>query len=130
MGIIRDAERAGKIKPGDLLVDLTSGNTGIGIAAVAAAKGYRTKFYLRDTISEDKINILRQFGSEIVLIDNDELLEPGALQRCSIVFAAKIRALTIRVSGPILPIRQFILKRPARKSGKTRMAKWTFWSVP
>ncbi|KAB2729283.1 PLP-dependent cysteine synthase family protein [Brucella intermedia] len=81
LGIIRDAERAGKIKPGDLLVDLTSGNTGIGIAAIATAKGYRTKFYLRDTISEDKINILRQFGSEIVLIDNDELLEPGALQR-------------------------------------------------
>ena len=80
-GIIRDAERAGKIKPGDLLVDLTSGNTGIGIAAVAAAKGYRTKFYLRDTISEDKINILRQFGSELVLIDNDELLEIGALQK-------------------------------------------------
>lgn len=80
-GIIRDAERAGKIKLGDLLVDLTSGNTGIGIAAVAAAKGYRTKFYLRDTISEDKINILRQFGSEIVLIDNDELLEVGALQK-------------------------------------------------
>lgn len=80
-GIIRDAERAGKIKPGDLLVDLTRGNTGIGIAAVAAAKGYRTKFYLRDTISEDKINILRQFGSEIVLIDNDELLEVGALQK-------------------------------------------------
>jgi len=81
LGIIRDAERAGKIKPGDLLVDLTSGNTGIGIAAIATAKGYRAKFYLRDTISEDKINILRQFGSEIVLIDNDELLEPGALQR-------------------------------------------------
>nr|WP_112671538.1 PLP-dependent cysteine synthase family protein [Brucella intermedia] len=81
LGIIRYAERGGKIKPGDLLVDLTSGNTGIGIAAIATAKGYRTKFYLRDTISEDKINILRQFGSEIVLIDNDELLEPGALQR-------------------------------------------------
>ncbi|ERM01843.1 cysteine synthase [Brucella intermedia 229E] len=81
MGIIRYAERGGKIKPGDLLVDLTSGNTGIGIAAIATAKGYRTKFYLRDTISEDKINILRQFGSEIVLIDNDELLEPGVLQR-------------------------------------------------
>jgi len=81
LGIIRYAERGGKIKPGDLLVDLTSGNTGIGIAAIATAKGYRTKFYLRDTISEDKINILRQFGSEIVLIDNDELLEPGVLQR-------------------------------------------------
>lgn len=79
-GIISDAERDGKIKPGDLLVDLTSGNTGIGLAAVAAARGYRTKFYLRDTISEDKISILRQFGSEIVLISNDDLLQPDGLQ--------------------------------------------------
>ncbi len=80
-GIIRDAERAGHIKPGDVLVDLTSGNTGIGLAAVAAAKGYKTKFYLRDTTSDDKINILRQFGSEIVLVSNEELLQEGALQR-------------------------------------------------
>lgn len=80
-GIIEAAEQAGKIRPGDLLVDLTSGNTGIGIAAVAAARGYRTKFYLRDTISDDKINILRQFGSEIVLVRNEELLQEGALER-------------------------------------------------
>ncbi len=79
-GIISEAEREGKIKSGDLLVDLTSGNTGIGLAAVAAARGYRTKFYLRDTISEDKISILRQFGSEIVLISNDDLLQPDGLQ--------------------------------------------------
>ncbi|MGU3399978.1 PLP-dependent cysteine synthase family protein [Brucellaceae bacterium D45D] len=80
-GIISEAEREGRIKPGDLLVDLTSGNTGIGLAAVAASKGYRTKFYLRDTISEDKISILRQFGSEIVLIPNDHLLQPDGLQK-------------------------------------------------
>lgn len=67
-GIICEAEKSGRLKPGDLLFDLTSGNTGIGIAAVASARGYRTKFYLRNTISEDKINILRQFGSEIELI--------------------------------------------------------------
>lgn len=79
-GIISEAEREGRIRPGDLLVDLTSGNTGIGIAAVAAARGYRTKFYLRDTISEDKISILRQFGSEIVLISNEALLQPDGLQ--------------------------------------------------
>lgn len=79
-GIISEAERKGRISPGDLLVDLTSGNTGIGIAAVAAARGYRTKFYLRDTISEDKISILRQFGSEIVLISNEALLQPDGLQ--------------------------------------------------
>ncbi|NTB97191.1 cysteine synthase family protein [Agrobacterium tumefaciens] len=80
-GIIREAEKSGKLKPGDLLFDLTSGNTGIGIAAVASARGYRTKFYLRNTISEDKINILRQFGSEIELIGNEELFQPDAIHR-------------------------------------------------
>lgn len=80
-GIIREAEKSGKLKPGDLLFDLTSGNTGIGFAAVAAARGYRTKFYLRNTISEDKINILRQFGSEIELIENEELFQPDAIHR-------------------------------------------------
>lgn len=80
-GIICEAEKSGRLKPGDLLFDLTSGNTGIGIAAVASARGYRTKFYLRNTISEDKINILRQFGSEVELIDNEELFQPDAIHR-------------------------------------------------
>jgi cysteine synthase A len=80
-GIIREAEKNGKLKPGDLIFDLTSGNTGIGFAAVASARGYRTKFYLRNTISEDKINILRQFGSEIELIENEELFQPDAIRR-------------------------------------------------
>ncbi|MRG65461.1 pyridoxal-phosphate dependent enzyme [Rhizobium pusense] len=80
-GIICEAEKSGRLKPGDLLFDLTSGNTGIGIAAVASARGYRTKFYLRNTISEDKINILRQFGSEIELIENEELFQPDAIHR-------------------------------------------------
>ena len=80
-GIIRDAEDRGLLKPGDLIVDVTSGNTGIGLAAVASARGYRTKFYLRNTISEDKLNILRQFGSEIHLIDNEELFQPQAILR-------------------------------------------------
>ncbi|MDO3445386.1 PLP-dependent cysteine synthase family protein [Agrobacterium sp. V1] len=80
-GIISEAEKSGRLKPGDLLFDLTSGNTGIGIAAVASARGYRTKFYLRNTISEDKINILRQFGSEIELIENEELFQPDAIHR-------------------------------------------------
>ncbi|MQB46255.1 cysteine synthase family protein [Rhizobium sp. ICMP 5592] len=77
--IIREAERSGQLKPGDLLVDITSGNTGIGLAAIAASRGYRTKFYLRDVISRDKINILRQFGAEVVLIENEKFLVPDAL---------------------------------------------------
>jgi cysteine synthase A len=78
-GIIREAERSGRLKPGDLLVDITSGNTGIGLAAVAASRGYRTKFYLRNVISPDKLNILRQYGAEVVLIDNREFLAAGAI---------------------------------------------------
>ncbi|NTF96055.1 PLP-dependent cysteine synthase family protein [Rhizobium rhizogenes] len=77
--IIKEAEKSGRLRPGDLLVDITSGNTGIGLAAVAASRGYRTKFYLRDIISQDKINILRQFGAEVVLVDNNEFLVPDGI---------------------------------------------------
>lgn len=78
-GIIRDAERSGRLKPGDLLVDVTSGNTGIGFAAVAASRGYRTKFYLRNVISKEKLAILAHYGAEIVLIDSSEFIGPGAI---------------------------------------------------
>jgi cysteine synthase A len=80
LGLIRDAESRGQLEPGQLLVDLTSGNTGIGLAAFAAARGYRSKFYLRNTISRDKLNLLHQYGAEIVLIDNKEFLGPDAIR--------------------------------------------------
>jgi cysteine synthase A len=78
-GIIREAEASGQLKPGGTLVDVTSGNTGIGFAAVAASRGYRTKFYLRNVISTEKLNILAHFGAEVVLIDSREFVGPGAL---------------------------------------------------
>lgn len=80
-GIIRQAEQAGHISRGDLLVDVTSGNTGIGLAAVAAARGYRTKFYLSDNISQDKITLLRLYGAEIVKVKNEFFLDPQALEK-------------------------------------------------
>jgi cysteine synthase A len=80
-GIIKEAEEAGKIRPGDLLVDVTSGNTGIGLAAVAASRGYRTKFYLSDNISQDKVKLLRFFGAEIVTVKNEFFLDPEALEK-------------------------------------------------
>jgi cysteine synthase A len=79
LGIILDGERTGRLKPGDLLVDVTSGNTGIGFAAVAAARGYRTKFYLRNIISAEKLAILAYYGAEVVLIDSSEFIGPGAV---------------------------------------------------
>jgi cysteine synthase len=82
-GIIKEAEEAGRIRPGDLLVDVTSGNTGIGIAAVAASRGYRTKFYLSDNISLDKVKLLRLYGAEIVTVNNEFFLDPEALEKIS-----------------------------------------------
>lgn len=83
-GIIRQAEEAGKIRLGDLLVDVTSGNTGIGLAAVAASRGYRTKFYLSDNISQDKVKLLRLFGAEVVTVKNEFFLDPQALEKISL----------------------------------------------
>jgi cysteine synthase A len=83
-GIIKEAEETGKIRPGDLLVDVTSGNTGIGLAAVAASRGYRTKFYLSDNISLDKVKLLRLYGAEIVTVKNEFFLDPEALEKISV----------------------------------------------
>lgn len=81
LALIRDGEARGALQPGGLIYDLTSGNTGIGLAAVAAAGGYRTKFYARDCISHDKIALLRHYGAEVVQIPNQVFLEPGARDR-------------------------------------------------
>lgn len=81
LALIREGERRGRLKPGGLVYDLTSGNTGIGLAAIAAARGYRSKFYTRDCISNDKIALLRHFGAEIVQIPSRVFVEPGARDR-------------------------------------------------
>lgn len=80
LGIITAAERSGTLKPGGKIVDITSGNTGIGLAALAASRGYRTKFYLRSTIGKDKISLLKLYGAEVVLIDNQEFLAENAIE--------------------------------------------------
>ncbi|KAK4538430.1 hypothetical protein CDCA_CDCA17G4455 [Cyanidium caldarium] len=61
-----EAERAGRVKPGDTLIEPTSGNTGIGIALVAAARGYRCIITMPEKMSEEKVNILKLLGAEIV----------------------------------------------------------------
>lgn len=79
-GIISDAEQAGRLHRGDLIVDITSGNTGIALAALAARRGYRTKFYLGDNISPDKTHLLRALGAELVPVPNETFLDPEALE--------------------------------------------------
>ena len=64
--MVQDAELSGRIKPGDTLIEPTSGNTGIGIALAAATKGYRCIICLPEKMSKEKVDVLKALGAEIV----------------------------------------------------------------
>jgi cystathionine beta-synthase len=65
--IIEDAERRGELKPGGVIVEGTSGNTGVGIAVAAALKGYRCIFTMPDKMSQEKVRLLKAYGAEVVI---------------------------------------------------------------
>ena len=77
--MIEKAEREGKLKPGALIIEPTSGNTGIGLAAVAASKGYRAVFTMPDTMSIERIKLLKAYGAEIVLTEGKKGMS-GAIE--------------------------------------------------
>lgn len=92
--MIDDAERTGKLKPGAVMIEPTSGNTGIGLAAVAAARGYRLTLTMPENMSIERVKLFKAYGAEVILTEASKGM-PGAI--------AKAEELTAETAGAFMP---------------------------
>ena len=90
LSMIEAAEKAGRIKPDTIVLEPTSGNTGIGLAMVCAARGYRCTLVMPDTMSKERRMLLRAYGAELVLTPGAERM-PGAIRKADEMAAADSR---------------------------------------
>ena len=125
--MIEAAEREGKLKPGGTIVEPTSGSPGVGLAMVAQAKGYHCVFVCPDKVSEDKRNVLRAYGAEVVVCPTAVAPEhPDSYYNVSDRLMRRRRTRGSRTSTPTPTTRAATTRRPApRSGGRPRVASRT-----
>ena len=92
LAIIEDAERKGKLKAGGLVVEATSGNTGIGLSLVCKAKGYRAVIVMPDSMSQERRELIKSYGGEVVLTDGNQGMQ-GAVEKAEEIVKSSPNAL-------------------------------------
>lgn len=102
LAMIEDAEKSGKIKPGDTIVEPTSGNTGIGLSLVSAAKGYHLIIMMPDTMSIERRKLMQGYGTELVLTPGSEGMG-GAIKRAGDLAEEKGYFLPMQFENPANP---------------------------